>query len=147
MSESAIRQKIFETLSAVPNVGKVHDYERWAVDWGKFIEFFKHTAAGRIQGWEICRTGMPSEKISNIEESRTHHFVVKGYMAVNDAQATEKTFNGIIEAICDEFKGNHTLDGTCLDAGPVSAEVIDTRSFGSVLCHYAELKIPVNEIV
>ncbi|PKN46762.1 MAG: hypothetical protein CVU59_05030 [Deltaproteobacteria bacterium HGW-Deltaproteobacteria-17] len=146
MSESAIRQKIFETLSAVPNVGKVHDFERWAVDWGKFIEFFKHSS-GRILGWEICRAGMQSEKIDVIEEDRTHGFVIKGYMAVKDADATEKLFNAHIEAICDAFKGNHTLGGVCLDAGPVQVEVIDTRMFGSVLCHYAELKIPVNEIV
>lgn len=147
MSEAANRQKVFEIISAVPNIGKVHDYERWAVDWGKFIELFKDSASSRILGWEICRGGMQSEKLSNIEEARSHGFTVKGYMAVNDAQATEKIFNGLIEAICNAFKGVHTLDGACLDAGPVTAEVIDCRIFGSVLCHYAELKIPVNEIV
>lgn len=147
MSESACRQKLFEIISAIPNVGKVHDYERWAATHGKFIEFFKDVASGRILGWEICRSGMPSEKISVIEESRTHQFTVKGYMAVDDADATEKLFNAKIEAICNAFKGQHTLGGVCLDAGPVSAEVIDARMFGNVLCHYAELKIPINEIV
>jgi len=147
MSESANRQKVFEIISAVPNVGKTHDYERWAATQGKFIEFFKDTASGRILGGEICRTGMPAEKIDVIEESRTHQFVFKYYMAVNDEDATEKLFNAKIEAICDAFKGDHTLGGVCLDAGPVSVEVIDVRMFGQVLCHYAELKIPANEIV
>jgi len=146
MSESIIRQKIFETLSAVPAVGKTYDYERWAVDWGKFINLFKDTASGTIRGWEICRSNMHSVKIDVIEESRDHGYTIKGYLAVNDALASEKTFNGLIEAICNAFKGNHTLGGTCCDSGPVSAETIDTRSFGSVLCHYAELKLPVNEI-
>jgi len=147
MSEAVCRQNVFEIVSAVPNVGVVHDYERWAADWNKFIELFRDPATSTIRGWEICRTAMPSETISNIEESRTHGFVVKGYMGVNDSAATEKTFNGLIDAICNAFKGNHTLFGTCTDAGPMSAEVIDTRMFGAVLCHYAELKIPVNEIV
>ncbi|MEA5113019.1 MAG: hypothetical protein VB050_03245 [Geobacteraceae bacterium] len=147
MSEAACRQKVFEIISAVPNVGVVHDYERWAADWNKFIELFRDSVSGTIRGWEICRANMLSEKISNIEENRAHGFVVKGYLAVNDALATEKIFNGLIDAICNAFKGNHTLGRICTDAGPVSAEVIDTRMFGAVLCHYAELKFPVSEIV
>jgi hypothetical protein len=147
MSESAVRQKVFEIISAVPNVGKVYNYERWAVDWNKFINLFKDTASSRILGWEICRGGMQSQKIDVIEESRTHGFKAKGYMAVNDAQASDIEFNAIIEAICNAFKGNHTLGGTCLDAGPVAVPIIEPRMFGSVLCHYAELNIPVNEIV
>ena len=53
MSEAAIRQKIFDTLSAVPDIGKVYDYERWNVDWGKFIALFQDPASKRILGCEV----------------------------------------------------------------------------------------------
>jgi hypothetical protein len=144
MSEAVCREKIYEAMSMIPHVGRLYDYERWAADWSKFISYFKHPS-GFILGWEICRSSMQSVKTNNIEEERLHRFVVKGYMSVKDSLETEKIFNGYIDQICELFRGNHTLDGVCEDAGPVSAETIDTRSFGGVLCHYAELIIPVTE--
>ena len=147
MSEALIRQQIYTTLAAVPNVGRVYDYERWAVNWDKFIELFKDSASGRILGWEICRSRMGAQKISTREEEHTHEFTMRGYMAVKDADATEKLFNAVIEAIGAAFRNNHTLNDTCIDAGPLSVEILDTRMFGGVLCHYAELKLPAVEII
>lgn len=145
MSEASIRQQIYTILKTVPNVGKVYDYERWAVDWGKFIELFKDSS-GKILGWEICRTGVTGNNISTVEEEDLHQYVIKGYMAVQDADQTEKKFNLKIEEIRAAFRRNFSLSGTCELVTPPSAEVIDTRTFGSVLCHYCELKLTAQEI-
>lgn len=146
MSEAIIRQKIFEIVSAVPGIGKVHDYERWAADWSKFLILFQDPATKRILGWEITRQAAPVAKLDNIEEQVTHAFVIQGYMGLNDAQATEKQFQALLEALRSAFRGNHTLNGICLDAGPVSLDICEPRTFGTVLCHYAKLTLPVSEI-
>jgi hypothetical protein len=147
MSDAIASQQLYTILTGIPNIGMVHSYERWAVNWDKFIELFKDPASGRILGWEIGKEAMLNTRISNLEEERTHRYVVKGYMGVKDADATDSLFNAMIETIADTFKGNLTLGGTVMDAGPASARVIDTRMFGGVLCHYTEIEIPVTEIV
>ncbi len=146
MSETMIRQEIYTILSGVPGVGKVYDYERWMVDLGKFLELFKDPASGRILGWEISRVAVESLFLSRVEEEATHRFVIKGYLGVKDADATEKLFNGLIEAIRAAFRGNVTLNGVAELASPMTAPIIDVRTFGSVLCHYGELHLAVVEI-
>jgi len=143
MSESTVRAKIYGLVSSVSGIGKVYDYERWAADWGTFIELFKDPATGTILGWELGRRAAPAEYISNAEELTTHEYTIKGYMAVNDSDESEKTFNGKIEDIRTKFRYNSTLDGLAEMAGPVKVERIDTRWFGRVLCHYGELSISV----
>jgi len=157
VSESAIRQKIFEIIAGQDGIntpsfasaefGMVHRYERWAADWSAFIKLFHDPASGRIFGFEISRTGNRSTKLSNYEEENAHAYTIKGYMSVKDADETESLFNAKIEALQARFRNNHDLDGMCLSAGPLSAELIDTRMFGNVLCHYAELKLPATEIL
>ena len=146
MSETMIRQEIFTILSAVPGIGRVYDYERWTLDWGKFLELFKDPASGRVLGWELSRSGVEAQFLSRIEEDATHRFTVKGYLGVQDSAATEKLFNGLIEAIRAAFRGNVTLNGMAELVVPVSVPVIEVRTFGSVLCHYCELQISVTEI-
>lgn len=147
MSETVIRQQIFTKLTSVPGIGKTYDYERWSVDWNKFIALFKDPASGRILGWEIGRTAVPAEYISNIEEERQHQFVIRGYMSVNDADATEKLFNALIENISDTFRSDLDLGGACMQVSAISATTIDTRTFGSVLCHYCELHLTATELL
>ena len=145
MSESAIREQIFEIISTVPSIGRVYDYERWTSDWGKFLELFKDPATGTIRGWEISRSGVEVKFLSRIEEEATHRFTVKGYLGLQDATATEKIFNGLIEAIRTAFRGNVTLNGVAELVEPVSVSTIEIRTFGSVLCHYCELQLLVTE--
>ena len=144
MSETMIRQQIFTILSGVPDIGKVYDYERWTADWGQFLTLFKHTD-GRILGWEISRAAVEAQFLSRIEEEATHRYVIKGYLGLQDSSATEKIFTGLIEAIRAEFRGNVTLNGVAELAAPVTAPIIDVRTFGSVLCHYCELHLLVTE--
>lgn len=148
MSESAIRTEIYNILSSVPDIGKVYDYDRWAADWPAFINLFKTTIAGKeqIRGFEIVRISALAAYDDNAEETTTHQYRIRGYMSLKDADATEKTFNSLIESIRDKFRFNFALNGKCEFAGPVSVDVIDIRTFGSVLCHYCELSLPVQEL-
>lgn len=148
MSEALIRTEIAGLLGSVTNIGKVYDYERWAADWAVFINLFKTRInnVDQIRGWEIGRKAAPAEYDSNNEETTRHQFFIKGYLGVKDSDATEKTFNTLIEAIRTKFRFNFKMNGTCELVGPVSVDLIDTRTFGSVLCHYCELSLPVQEL-
>jgi hypothetical protein len=147
--ESTIRTEIYNIVSAVTNVGKVFDYERWAAEWTTFINFFKTTIGNvdQIRGWEIGRRAAPENVVTLGRNLRDHIFVIRGYMAVNDEAATEKTFNTLIEAISDAFRGNLELNDTAESHDFLQAEIIEHRRFGGVLCHYAELVLTAHELV
>jgi hypothetical protein len=146
MSESTIRQKIYEIVSSVPGIGRVYDYERWAADWGQFINLFKDSS-GRILGWEISRVSAEAKYDDNAEEVTEHRYIVRGYMGLSDSDASEKSFHSLIEDIRNTFRFNFTLDENAEWAGPVSLQVADVRTFGPVLCHYCELVLPVRELI
>lgn len=148
MSETLIRAEIAGLLGSITNIGKVYDYERWAADWAVFINLFKTRInnVDQIRGWEIGRKAAQAQYDSNAEELTTHQFVIRGYMGVKDSDATEKVFTALIEAVRAKFRFNFRLNNLCEHAGPVSADLVDTRTFGSVLCHYCELSLPVQEL-
>jgi len=146
MSDEAIRLKITEIIQRVPGIGLVHEYERWAVDWNKFILLFQDPVSKKILGWEITRRSAPGTYISSRQEEVSSEYVIHGFMGVQDADRTEIKFNALIELVRDQFRADWTLGG--LNPGPqgFNVQVIDTRSFGSVLCHYCEIVIPVQYV-
>ncbi len=151
MPEATIRTAIYTILNAVTDVGKVYDYERWTADWTTFINFFKTTIAGvdQVRGWEIGRRSVKEQRItlgtSSLGNEKSHGFLIRGYMRVNDAEASEKIFNALIEAIATAFRTNKNLNGMANDHDFIQGEVIEFRLFGGVLCHYAELSLTVYE--
>lgn len=146
MSESAIRTQIATIVSDIQDIGIVHDYERWAVDWGKFIVLFKDPASGKILGWEVGRKPPIGDSKDDQGTIATHTYFVRGYMAVNDAAKTEKTFNSLIEEIRGEFRTKKDLNGAALGTEYIKVDSLDTRSFAGVLCHFTELTLTVYEL-
>ena len=144
MGESIIRTAIKTTLTGVSNIGKVHDYERWAADWSKFIAYFRTSISGtdQIRGWEISRKAPITEDATSVKK---HTYSIRGYMGVEDAAESEKTFNALIEAAAAAFRADRTLGGAALGHDFIQVDALDTRSFGGVLCHYAELSLTVYE--
>lgn len=144
MSEANNRTGIYNTLSAVTGVGKVYDYERWTADWNTFITLFKDTSTSKILGWEISQKAPVNEDRTSVKR-RTYS--IKGYMGVNDAVATEKTFAGLIDAIAAVFRADQSLGAMVHGHDYIQVDILDTRSFGSVMCHYAELSIVVYDLL
>jgi hypothetical protein len=128
-------------MSGIPNIGIVYDYERWTADWSAFIALFKNPTTGKILGWEISRSGF-SEDATSV---KPHSYVIQGYMQVNDAGQSEKTFNSHIDVIAAAFRADKRLKLPALGHEFIQAETIDTRMFGGVLCHYTRLAITVQE--
>ncbi len=150
MNLAAIREQINVILRGVPDIGSVYDYERLAADWNVFISRFTD-ADGLINGWTISRVATPERWLTNRDYERVYEMVMRGYFGLEDASASEIVFQNRIEAICDEFRGNDTLNGTCETTCPefgalaglsgIQVGIIEPRFFGNVLCHYGELRL------
>lgn len=151
MSVAAIRTAIVARLNSVSGIGVVHAYERYAADLAKLKTLYCPTGETTIRGWFVRR--FRTNESGNIQ-SRTVEQIrwrIQGMMAVNDAAASELTFDELIESVRDAFAQDETLGGTvdqcsepgnedgesCIqldDAGPVM--------FGGVMCHACRLSLP-----
>lgn len=137
-------------LLTVAGIGLVHDYERQVIDLAKFILLFKD-AAGKICGTEITRRAVPEHKAGAF--FRHHQLLLKSYMGLQDATASSKTFQVLVDDICAKFRvadppANAPWDyhnGDNPAAAPAQVEIINDRMFGSVLCHCAEISLSVTE--
>lgn len=126
-------------LGSVPNIGIVHDRERFAKDWTTFLSLFK-TEAGIINGWMVTRRAAPSKWNELTPLLRNHQFLVKGFRGFSDADASELDLEADIEAIQNGFDTDPMLSGAVFyGSGPLEVRLVEPRMFGNVLCHYAEL--------
>jgi hypothetical protein len=146
MGVAAIRAQIATIMRSDAEIEIVHEYDRFSKDWPKFLALFAD-AAGKIHGYSITRRATPSRRDNVPTIQRAHQFLIRGYMGLNDAEATELAFQDEIEAIQTAFDSNNTLNGTVLDADPLQVKIVENRVFGNVLCHYAELTIEARERV
>jgi hypothetical protein len=76
---------------------------------------------------------------------RTHEVRLRGFHGLSDVAASELTFQAIVDGILDAIDGDKTLGKTVQESGPARVETIENRMFGKVLCHYAEIIVPVLE--
>jgi hypothetical protein len=125
VSEATILAQIKSILSGVSGVSNVYDYQRWTDKWDTFLSLFKDTN-DKIHGWDISRRSTFEVLISPSEYQRVYEYLLRGFYGLKDEDATETTFQTLIEAICDEFRSNYNLNSTCEttspDMGPMAAK-------------------------
>jgi hypothetical protein len=144
-----IRAAIVAMHAAVPDVGIVHDYERYARSEEKFRELFVGTFDGakQIRGWWWRRSATQERTVSTASVMNVHTWQGRGYMALNDEQASEKTFDELVEAFRDAVRADPTFGGICeqnsVEDGEDGVQVIDVGPvmFCGVLCHSAVLQL------
>jgi hypothetical protein len=154
MSESTIRTAIYYAINDVANVGVVHSYERHSTSWDEFLNLFKTKIGNQeqVRGWMIGYRGileatqLTFNSTVNPGTQRVHRFRIMGFMAINDANESEKTFADIAEDICDALDADSTLHSAGIHATP-AAMSFDPRPFADVLIHAAIINIDVTEVV
>ena len=158
MGLADIREQVKRIISGVDGTGVVHDYERWADPWNKFLALFAD-ADKKVNGWMFSRVQTMQRKESLGEIERLHILRFRGFYGVRDRNASEIVFQGVIDRLIDRFNepDAENLDGACLttypDWGPMDGAVglqvdkVEPRKFGSVLCHYAEARLCAIETV
>ena len=160
-----IGDAILAEISSVAEAGRVHSYQRWSADLGKYLDLFRWEAGSglnQIRGWVLTRE-RAGEEVASIGSNatggftpaglsrRTHTFLLFGIMSAEDGVGSEVVFQDLIEEICDRFRGDKTL--RLLDESgaprvrslerlqPPQVDLIELRTFGNVLCHYAEIRV------
>lgn len=149
MSIATVRSAIVTRLSSVADIGVVHAYERYANDLARMKALYWSASHNAVRGWYVRR---PATAETGNVQGRTVEQIrwrIVGLMALDDAAASEQTFDELIEAVRDAFAADETLGGTvdqctnpdgegesCIqldDSGPVM--------FGGVLCHACRLSL------
>lgn len=135
-------------LEGVAGIGQVHDYERFSKDIARLIELYQ--AGERLNGWWFRRERTVEEDLNNAEVRRVHVWRIRGFLGLDDADASEKTMQTLVEAIAAAFRTDRTLGGLVLDlkdmdqhfgASGIQVERVGAASFGGVLCHEASLTL------
>lgn len=149
MTLSTIRTEVKTVLEGITDIGKVYDYERFTTDWTTYLSKFKPAGKTYIRGWTIRRAKTPEgyDELADNFGRRKYRLIIRGYASVDDANASSKTFDDLIETICDTFRPLtvNNLNGKAMGSGLVQVEIVEDRMFGSVLCHYCELSLEVEE--
>jgi hypothetical protein len=150
MSLAAIRAAIVALHAAVPDVGVVHNRERYTATEDKFRELFVYTPAGgakQIRGWWWRRTATEESTVSTGTVMNVHTWQCRGYMAFNDTEGSELIFDDLVEALRDSVRADPTLGGVCeqnaMTGEPDGVQVLDAGPvmFCGVLCHSAVLQL------
>jgi hypothetical protein len=153
---AATRSALLALLRAVPAVGVVHAFERFADNENAFRQAYLYThtdpaadafgTAPHIRGWYVRRRAT-AETNTNARILNEHTWLIRGYLAFNDALHSELIFDELIERMraavrVDASLGLPTLLGASVaqergmqvsSAGPVL--------FAGVLCHSVVLEL------
>lgn len=142
-----IRAAVKAKVAGVADIGQVHDYERYAkVQSAMQAEYIATIGATKfLRGWFIAfRSRSRRSPGQGRYEVRTM-WELRGFHALDDAAASEKTFDDLCEAIELAFQADENLGGvvssTVLDAGQGGGEAglqiteKNAALFAGVLCH------------
>lgn len=151
----AIREAIANQLLGVPEIGRVHDWERpftTATGLQQFYGWPADTPDAPIRGWCVTLhrfSGSPAR--TGRGRRITCQWRITGYLSLQDAAASEMTLTGLIDSIAAVFDADPTLGGTvsrCAKGDPPDALAgIQCRRIGmlqladSPPCHMVLLKL------
>ena len=147
MSLSAVRAKIKEKLESIPNIGVVHDYQRWTRDRATFKALF--VKSGKLNAWWIEWNDTPEADEGEFANTinRVHHFIIRGVYALKDSAASDKEFDLLVEAVLNELSSNRTLNGTAQVAQPAILGANSEEMFSEVLSHTCSIDVLYSELV
>lgn len=142
-----LRAAIVAQLQAISDVGQVFDYERYAKDDAAFRELY--AAGERVLGWHVRRVAR--KESPDFNEVLTT-WEIRGFMALQDAEASELFFDDLIDRIGDAWRANPTMDRAVLypkDGAEVVPELVDSGPalFAGVLCHGARLRLVTRHVI
>lgn len=137
-----IREAIAAKVAGVPNIGKVHEFERFAKGEKDFRVMYEHN--GQIRGWNIRRISRSETSTALGLSNVINKWRISGFVSMSDADQSELAFEGLLEDLCAAFRADETLGGvvtgTVLENPNVAGLQIEDSGpvmFAGVLCHSA----------
>lgn len=151
MSVTAHRAAIAAALASVPDIGQVHERERYARDEAAFraLYLFTPPAGGpqQLRGWWVRRAATREYSPNVARTINVHTWQIRGYMTLADAQGSELVFDALVEQFRALVRNDPTLGGACQPGGPEEdtdgVQVTDAGPvmFAGVLCHSVVLQL------
>jgi hypothetical protein len=148
-----IRRAIKDVLESVAGTGKVHLYERYSSNSGKFKALYlddkdsTERSDDIISGWYIRRVATKDTQVNR----DSHHEVstdweLFGYRSMKDDEASELEFDDVIDAVMDRFRRDEYLGNSVIGLGEgrnYSPRIITQRpvKFGGYTCHEVRIGI------
>lgn len=151
-----IRAAIKTTMQTVSNIGVVNDFERYSDQMSKLKLQYVANISGsdQLRGWHIRRIAKREVFVDTGRWSVHNRWRIRGFMAIDDDNETEKTFDDLVNALEDAFRADDTLGGevlSCIDPETSEAglQLIDSKPvlFAGVLCHSAECGLHTQHLI
>ena len=149
---TSLRTALATLLETVPDVGEVHNRERFVVDPSKFLDLFKTEIGGttQIRAWLILRESVqPIDETVFGEVRHRHLFVLRGILGFQDSADTYGTLQALVDAILALLDNQTTLSVSGVivrGIGPCTLRSFEAGQFGSVLAHVAEIEVPIETL-
>ncbi len=146
MSLSDIITQLKTIIELVDGVGKVHDYDRWTVDWKTLLKLFTDDN-NRLNAWVITCPQSDEKIHANVVNILKHLIKIEGVYGQKDSAESEKVFRDLLEKICDKLRENNNLNGSCFGADPPRVAKVMRRRFAGILAHVGEIHLSVDEYI
>lgn len=146
---TSLRTAIATVLEGITDIGVVNDRERFVTNPSAYLDMFKTEIGGvtQIRAWLILRERVDTVTDTAFGEDRDRHlFVLAGFLGFQDSADTYGTLQGLCDSVRAAFSNQTTLSvsGVVVRAvGPCTLRTFDVGQFGSVLCHRAEIELPI----
>jgi hypothetical protein len=148
----AIRAAIITAITAVPEIGRVHDRERYAAQQNPMRELYLWTGPGgaEIRGWFVRRAQWRSISSALARRIVDTKWTIRGLLGIQDTTASELVMDSLCEAVRLALEADTSLGGLvdgfipALGAGDFSGGVnLDETGPAMLanqwLCHSASL--------
>lgn len=150
MSVAAHRAAIAAALASVPDIGQVHERERYARDETAFKALYLFTPTDgpqQLRGWWLRRAATKEYSANVARSINVHTWQIRGYMTFADAQGSELVLDDLVEQFRALVRNDPTFGGVCQPGGPNEdtdgVQVTDAGPvmFAGVLCHSVVLQL------
>lgn len=144
-----IRDAIVATLAAIPDIGKVHSYQRYSARTKDLVDIYAYN--GQLRGWFLRRFSVIDKDVSLGARQETTNWYIRGYMALDDAAQSELVFDGLLDAIRAAFRaewlpgnlGSTVIHRIYNEQVDISVDETGPVMFAGVLCHSARCSLKV----
>ena len=128
-------------LATIPQVGLVHPYERLTVEPDLASGVFGDPQV--LRAWTLTRESVQHERYVGLESRGQERLVLRGFLSVDDLQASELVFQALLEDVAALLRPVHTV-GAFDRVGPLQIEQVAHSRVGQTdLCHVAQCAWPV----
>jgi hypothetical protein len=128
-------------LATIPAIGLVHPYERLTVEPDLASGVFGDPQ--QLRAWTLTRESVGNERAPGLETRGQERLVLRGFLSVDDSQASELVLQDLLEQIAELLRPVHTV-GAFDRVGPLQIEEVAHSRVGQThLCHFVQCAWPV----